>query len=141
MDMTARQQDVLRSSFRQLAAEPETTAALFYDMLFEVAPATRSLFSGDMAAQGTKMMNTLGSIVARIDEAHLLRPMLHDLAQRHVGYGVQPDHYGVLGTVLLATVQRRLGERFTPDVEAAWTRAYAGVADAMLEAASSGRRR
>jgi len=135
MNLSQTELDVLRASFARVAARSEATAALFYDTLFERAPDTRALFPGDMAVQGTKMMNTLGSIVARIHDVALLVPMVQDLAKRHVGYGVEPAHYDLLGEVLIDTLRRTLDRGFTDEAERAWKVAYAGLAATMVDAA------
>jgi nitric oxide dioxygenase len=127
--------DLLRASFAPLAAREREVAAMFYDRLFDADPATRRLFTGDMEVQGTKLMSMLGAIVARIHDLAALAPMVEDLAVRHVGYGVRASHYHAMGDALLATLATALGPRFTPEVEAAWARAYVALSTTMIEAA------
>jgi hemoglobin-like flavoprotein len=127
--------DLLRASFAQLAPREREAAAIFYDRLFEVAPPLRRMFAGDMELQGAKMMSMLGAIVARIHDLEALAPMVEDLARRHVQYGVRPEHYAVLGQALLWMLGTALGPRFTPEIETAWARAYAALAQVMQQAA------
>ena len=42
------------------------------------------------------------------------RPDRSDLARRHVAYGVQPEHYALVGSALLWTLEQGLGDEFTP---------------------------
>jgi hemoglobin-like flavoprotein len=44
-------------------------------------------------------------------------------------------HYATVGAALLWTLGEGLGERFTPEVQAAWTSAYTVLADTMRTAA------
>jgi nitric oxide dioxygenase len=127
--------DLLRASFALLAPREREVAAIFYDRLFDAEPSVRRLFKGDMDVQGAKLMSMLGAIVARIHDLDALRPMVEDLAVRHVGYGVRPGHYEVMAVALLRTLATALGPRFTPEVETAWRRAYAALAQVMLDAA------
>jgi len=108
---------------------------MFYDRLFELHPLFRRLFVSDLEAQGAKLMSMMGAIVARIHDLDALAPMVGDLARRHVGYGVQPGHYEAMGDALIATLATALGPRFTPEIEAAWQRAYAALSEMMIEAA------
>jgi len=133
--LTADEIDLLRASFREVAKYRTRMATLFYDRLFEIAPESRALFAADMEEQRAKMMSTLGSIVAQIHAFHTLRPMVGDLALRHVRYGVRAEHYPPVGEALLWALRQTLDGRFTPEVEAAWTRAYTALANAMIEAA------
>jgi hemoglobin-like flavoprotein len=66
-----------------------------------------------------------------------LAPVLQDLARRHVGYGVQEEHYATVGSALLQTLEQGLGDDFTPPVKAAWSAVYGVVADVMITAAKS----
>jgi len=135
MTLLAEDVDLLRSSFTQLATRECEVVAIFYDRLFELDPASRRLFTSDMQHQGAKMMSMLGAIVARIHDLEALAPMVGDLARRHVHYGVRPAHYATMGAALAWTLEKALGPRFTPEVEAAWQRAYGALAQVMLDAA------
>jgi hemoglobin-like flavoprotein len=46
-----------------------------------------------------------------------------------------PAHYAAVGAALMAALERTLGDRFTPEVEAAWRNAFDALARAMIEAA------
>jgi hemoglobin-like flavoprotein len=41
------------------------------------------------------------------------------LGARHSGYGVAAAHYAIVGEALLWTLERGLGEGFTPEVRSA----------------------
>jgi len=127
--------DLVRGSFWHVSRMGQETAAMFYDRLFEIAPQVRPLFPADLTEQGTKLMSMLGSIVARLHDHEVLFPMVEDLARRHVAYGAQPAHYEAVGTALMAALARTLGDRFTPEVEAAWRSAFDALARTMVEAA------
>jgi nitric oxide dioxygenase len=135
MSLTDDEIDLIRVSFHDFARGGSGGGMLFYDRLFEIAPGLRSLFSGDVAAQGTKLMSMLGAIVAQLHDHDTLLPMVEDLARRHVAYGVQPPHYALVGEALLWALAKGLGTRFSPTVEAAWQHAYAALSGAMIEAA------
>jgi nitric oxide dioxygenase len=132
--------DALRASYRDLARDPTRLADAFYQRLFEIAPEVRPLFRHDLEAQALKMMSTLGAIVAQIHEIDALRPMMADLARRHVAYGVRAPHYDVAGEALLWAIERTHGARFSPAVGDAWRAAYALLAEAMLAVTPEGRR-
>lgn len=131
--------DLVRGSFRALAALGEDGAATFYDRLFARAPGLRALFPEDIGPQCTKLMSMLGVIVAQLHDHAALQPLLADLARRHVGYGARPEHYGGVGEALLWTLGQRLGAEFTPAHAAAWRRAYAALSATMLDAVAPAR--
>lgn len=135
MTLTTEEVDLLRTSFRQLSQAPGTAAALFYDRLFQIAPEARAMFPPDMEAQGLKMMSTLGVVVSQLHDLAATRPVLEALARRHVGYGVTPDHYALLAEPLDFMLRQSLGDRCTPELAAAWQKAFAALAAAMIAAA------
>ncbi len=125
--------DLVRASFREIAPVATETAAMFYDRLFALNPRLRPMFPADLEAQCGKLMTMLGAVVARLHDFDALRPMVADLARRHAGYGARAEHFAMVGEALLWTLERRLGDGFTPAHRAAWERAYAALAGAMTE--------
>ena len=126
---------LVRESFDLLEPIAPQAAALFYANLFEADPSLQRLFEGDMAAQGTKLMQMIGLAVARLDEPDVLMPVLRALGSRHAGYGVRDADYDSVGAALLKTLYQGLGVAYTPEVEEAWIDVYATIAATMKEAA------
>jgi nitric oxide dioxygenase len=99
------------------------------------APDTRPLFKGNMEAQVHKLMDSIVVIIGAADSGPTLASILENLAVRHITYGVRDKHYDKVGEALLWTLQKELGDDFTPIVRAAWTSLYVSVATAMKRAA------
>ena len=135
--MTADEIAMVRTSFAQVVPIRETAAGLFYGRLFELDPSLKPLFRGDLKEQGIKLMAMIGTAVAGLDRLDTVVPAMQALGRRHVGYGVQAAHYDTVATALLWTLEQGLGAAFTPDVKAAWTRAYGFLAGTMKEAAAT----
>ncbi|MEM9222873.1 MAG: globin domain-containing protein [Pseudomonadota bacterium] len=125
--------DILSKSFAAIARNPDDFAEQFYCQLFEIAPDLRLLFKDDLRAQGRKVVSTLGVVVAGIHRGDVLKPVLSDLARRHVAYGVEPHHYEIVGKALMQTLARMLGED-APALDV-WRVTYGAVAQAMIDAA------
>ena len=135
--MTPAQQDLIRSTWAQVAPIADPAARIFYDRLFTLDPSLRPMFAfTDMDAQRKNLMQTLTVVVKSIDHLEALIPAVEALGRRHAGYGVQPGHYATVGQALLDTLALGLGDAFTPEARAAWTEAYELLAGVMLAAAS-----
>ncbi len=132
--MNPEQITLVQESYEKLRPIAATAAELFYGRLFEIDPSTKSMFKGDMNEQGRKFMDTIEIIVNGLSVPEVILPVVKQLAQRHVGYGVKDEHYAKAGAALFWTLERGLGEDFTPDVREAWTEAYAFLTDVMIEA-------
>jgi hemoglobin-like flavoprotein len=133
--MTPRQQNLIRTSFAEVAPIADRAAIIFYDRLFELDPSIRRMFAHtDMPAQRRNLMQTLTVVVKSIDKLETIVPAVEALGRRHAGYGVQPAHFATVGQALLDTLAVGLGEAFTADVREAWTTAYGVLADVMIGA-------
>lgn len=107
---SARQVALVRESWASIEPIAAQAAQLFYARLFELDPALRALFRGDLHLQGGRLMAALSA-----------------------GYGVRPHHYATVGSALLWTLERGLGDAFDARLEDAWRTAYAALAAAMQE--------
>jgi len=54
--MTPRDTELVQSSFAKVAPIADQAAEMFYARLFELDPSLKSLFQGDMAEQGKRLM-------------------------------------------------------------------------------------
>ncbi len=130
--MTPDQVKLVQESFAKVAPISETAAVLFYDRLFEIAPSVRSLFPDDLTEQRKKLMAALAVVVNGLANLPQVLPAASALAKRHVGYGAKPEHYPVVGSALLWTLEKGLGDGWTPELAAAWTAAYATLSGYMI---------
>lgn len=135
--MTPEQIALVQSSWARVAPIADQAADIFYDRLFETAPATRQLFAEDMTRQKRALMGMLATAVNGLSRLETILPAVQALGERHAGYGVEDSHYAVVGAALLHTLEKGLGDQFTPEVEAAWTEAYGALAGVMRQAAAS----
>jgi hemoglobin-like flavoprotein len=134
--MTPTQIELIRTSWASVEPIADVAATLFYDRLFDQDPAVRRLFRRtDMAAQKQNLMQTLTVVVKGIDQLEALVPAVQALGRRHAGYGVRLEHYDLVGTALLWTLEQGLGDAFTDDVREAWAIAYGTLAAVMVAAA------
>jgi hemoglobin-like flavoprotein len=128
--------DALETSFDLVAPRGDELMDAFYTRLFEAAPAVKPLFAGtDLKRQKAMLLGTLVLLRKSLRDLDAIVPKLRQLGARHVGYGAQPEHYPVVGEVLLAAMAEVAGPDWRPEYERAWGRALGIVAGAMLEGA------
>ena len=132
--MTPEQIHLVQSSMQKILFISEIAAELFYRRLFELDPALRPLFQGDIKEQGRKLIQMLHTVVDSLDQMDTVLPEVEAMARRHVIYGVRPQHYDTVGAALLWTLEQGLGNGFTAEVRAAWTQVYTLLAGVMQKA-------
>ena len=133
--MTPDQVKLVQQSFAKVAPISETAAVLFYDRLFEIAPQVKAMFPSDLTLQRKKLMATLAVVVNGLGNLESVLPAASALAKRHVGYGAKAEHYPVVGAALLWTLEKGLGDAWTPETAAAWTAADGALSGFMISEA------
>jgi hemoglobin-like flavoprotein len=138
--VTPAQQALVQASFAKVVPIADTAATLFYEDLFRRNPSLRALFKEDLAEQRQKLMAMIGTAVANLGNWANIAPAVAALGERHVAYGVKTEDYDTVGKALIATLEKGLGDAFTPQVREAWLDCYAAVASEMMAGASAPQR-
>ena len=126
----------LETSFDLVAPRGDELMDVFYARLFAAAPAVRPLFAGtDLRRQKGMLLGALVLLRKSLRELDAVVPTLKRLGARHVGYGARPEHYPVVGNVLIGAMAHVAGPGWEPRFAKAWTEAFGVVAGAMLEGA------
>lgn len=133
MAITSRQKQLVQESFKKVEPIAETAAEIFYKTLFEYDPNLKKLFKTGLKEQGKKLMTTLKVAIKGLDDLNALVPVLQQLADRHVQYGVKPEDYTPVGNALLHTLKVGLGDDWTPELRQAWVETFRAVATVMKE--------
>jgi nitric oxide dioxygenase len=129
--------DALEASFDLVAPRGDELMNDFYARLFAVAPAVQPLFAGvDLQRQKGMLLAALVLLRKSLRDLDAIVPTLRALGARHVAYGAEPEHYPVVGEVLIASMASVAGDAWTPAYERAWAAAFEVVAGAMLAGAA-----
>ncbi len=128
--------ELLETSFQTIILHGEAFVTAFYERLFTRFPETRAFFAAtDMFEQRKKLQHSLALIVEHMQHPEVLGDMLQELGQRHATYGIRPEHYLLVGVVLLETFADFLGKHWTQAHHDAWVKGYEAVSNLMLQGA------
>lgn len=123
---------LVRQSWRLLESKQSMVAKLFYTRMFQLEPSLEKLFRAtDMEQQRKKFSDTITVAVKGLDHFEVLVPAIGQLGQRHTGYGVREEHYGIVKMALLESLGTHLGESFAGETEEAWSITYDVLAEIM----------
>lgn len=120
---------LIRRSFYKVACQPDLVAELFYQHLFEIAPACKIVCVCELRSQGRRLVEMLAVMVVGLNTPETLIPVLQAMGQRHTGYGATIEDYRAVGMALIYSLQKSLGADFTPEVHHAWLVFYAFVTE------------
>ena len=101
--MESNQIALVRSTWAKMVPIAGKAADIFYTRLFEIDPSLRSLFKGNMTAQGKLLMDMINTAVEGLDDLESIVPTVQDLGRRHGGYAVKPENYKTVASALLWT--------------------------------------
>ena len=132
--LTPEQITLVQTSWGKVVPISDTAAELVYGKLFELDPALKPLFKGDMKEQGAKLMAMINTAINGLTNLEAIVPAVQQLGERHVGYGVKAEDYDAVGAALIWTLGQGLGDAFTDDVKQAWINVYTLVATTMKDA-------
>ena len=130
--------DALETSFDLIAPHGDELMDIFYARLFTAAPSVEPLFAGtDFRRQKAMLLGALVLLRKSLRNLGPVVPKLRELGARHVTYGARPEHYPVVGEVLIASMAEVAGDAWSAQYETAWAAAFGVVAGAMLEGAAA----
>lgn len=134
--VTPREKRLVQGSWKAVVPIAEKAAEIFYGKLFELDATLKPLFKSDIKEQGKKLMQMLGVAVTGLDKLGEVVPAVQALGARHVDYGVKDEDYDTVAEAFLYTLEQGLGDSFTEEVKAAWTKVYGVLAGTMKAAAA-----
>ena len=136
--MTTEQTMLVKNSWKKLRnVKAETIGDLFYTKLFFDHPGLRKVFPSQMNQQNKKLVDMLSYIVLKIDNFQAIKKDIQALAISHEKYGTKPEHYAMVGSALIWTLEKAIGKEWNRDLEEAWTACYSLIAKTMLTASKT----
>jgi hemoglobin-like flavoprotein len=122
---------ILEQSFNRILPQKQAFAQAFYDRLFERFPQVKPLFMHtDMKLQQNKLLAALALVVSNLRHPEKLAEPLKELGQRHESYHVRPEHYAMVGTILVETLAR-FDPAWSMELQTAWIGAYQTIVEQM----------
>lgn len=126
--------ELLESSFNLVAPRADELVNIFYDRLFREHPEVRPLFPEAMDEQKKHLVAALAAIIQNLRNPQELAHMLRELGLRHIDYGVQREHYPIVGKTLLASLAEIAGDAWSDELERSWSEAYEAIQSIIFEA-------
>lgn len=133
--LTANDIETVKATAPVVAEKALEITQAFYPRMFRENPEVRRFFN--MAHQRTggqprALAGAISAYAAHIDNPAALVGAVELIAQKHCSLEVRADQYPIVGRNLLLAIQEVLGEAATPEILAAWERAYGLLADILI---------
>jgi len=147
--MTPEQVRILENSLEAIGPLLHEIGRSFYVKLFELAPDTRALFKTDMETQQRLFMSIFKQFSVLNERSMLTLPVtasnsgevsipgVAGLGERHVAYGVSPEHFIAAQKAFFWSIDNHLGEVVDAKTKEAWVRAFEMIIQGMTSIMSS----
>lgn len=136
MPLTPEQAKIIKATVPILAEHGNTITTRFYGNMLRENPDLNNVFSNTHQATGHQpraLAMSLYAYASNIDDLGVLSPAVELICQKHASLYIQPEHYNIVGTYLLAAMKEILGDALTPDIHDAWAAAYWQLANIMID--------
>lgn len=118
----------------EISPHIDSFSQLIYQELFRLDIHLKTVFSGNVVFLNRKFINMLATF-KNVKHLEAIEESVEKMGERHaLQYGAQIKHFPTLKKALLFALKKKLGERFNPELEAAWNEVFDDVADIMQRA-------
>lgn len=131
--ISERTKEIVKATTPVLQAKGVEITTRMYERLFSEHPETKAFFANTKDGQAERLANAVLAYAQNIDKLEALGPSVAAIAKKHVAVNVRPEHYPIVGTVLLAAMQDVLGEAMNAEIIDAWKEAYFFLADIFID--------
>ncbi|KAI1422750.1 globin-like protein [Xylaria sp. FL1777] len=125
--LTRREAELVNETIPALRQHGEHISTVFYKSMLRDHPELNHYFNSVNMHTGrqpralTALILAFASNIVNISE---LTDKLERVAQKHASLVIHPDHYHIVAKYLIRAFSAVLGPAMTPEVNAAWTKAY-----------------
>ncbi|MEO1654640.1 MAG: globin domain-containing protein [Bacteroidota bacterium] len=132
-NLSPKQVLMIEKSWGKILAYAEQIGDIFYEELFQRAPELQSLFQDSHQERSRKLMYAIMLMATKLKKLENIEEDIKGLSSRHVGYGVQAEHFYDFGKAFLLGLEKVMGEEWNPDYEDAWYALYRIISRAMAQ--------
>lgn len=135
MALTFREAQLVKSTIPFLREQGEELSNLVYGNLVKRNPELNNKLNV-IHLQDGRLARALTVVILRfacnINDMSELIPKLERVCNKHCTMGVQPAHYELLGTLVIEAFETLMGDALTPEIRAAWTKAYSVLSHMLI---------
>lgn len=128
--------EIVKSTAPVLETQGVNITSVFYKKMFTNHPELLNIFNHANQSQGrqqTALANMVYAAAKNIDQLETILPAVQQVAFKHRGLGVKPEHYPIVGEHLLLAIKEVLGDAATDEVIEAWAEAYGVIAQVFID--------
>lgn len=133
--MNTTHKELIKATIPILRTGGEALTAHFYERMFQHNPELKEMFNMGNQANGKQKMALANAVLAyaeNIENPKVLINVLKGIGSKHTSLNIKPEHYKIVGTHLIASIEEVIGHLATAEILEAWTIAYNQLAAIMI---------
>lgn len=137
-ELTEAQKGLIKASIPILELSGVDLTKTFYQFMLNEYPEVKPFFN-ETNQQNLRQPKVLAfallNYAKNIDDLTPLTDFVNQIVVKHVGLQIKAEHYPIVGTCLISTMGKLLGEKIaTPEFVEAWSTAYGNLAQLLINA-------
>ncbi|GAA4442910.1 NO-inducible flavohemoprotein [Pontibacter saemangeumensis] len=132
--ITTKQKELIKATVPVLREHGVALTTHFYNRMFTHNPELKNVFNMGNQGSGKQQLSLAMAVLAyaeNIEDPSVLLAAVTKIGHKHMSLDIRPEHYGIVGRHLLASISEVLGDGATAELLAAWAVAYQQLADLM----------
>lgn len=125
--------DIVKATAPVLQDKGVEITTRMYARMADEQPELKALFANTKDGQADRLAAAVLAYAQNIENLEALGPSVVAIAKKHVSAKVLPEHYPIVGGLLLAAMKDVLGDALTDEVTQAWAEAYMFLADIFVD--------
>lgn len=135
MALTYKESQLVKSTIPFLREHGESVSDIVYNTLIKRHPQLNNTLNLIHLKDG-RLAQALTVVILRfasnINNVYELIPKLERISNKHCTLGIKPEHYPLLGEILIEAFQELMGPALTPEMAAAWAKAYKVLSNMLI---------
>ncbi|MDP2561642.1 NO-inducible flavohemoprotein [Psychrobium sp. 1_MG-2023] len=127
---------LVQSTIPQLEEGGSAVTDHFYRRMFSHNTELKDIFNMSNQHTGRQKVALFEAIIAyvkNLNNLSVLKPAVERIAHKHTSFNIEPEHYDIVGHHLIETLRELIPDLFSPQVEAAWLKAYGLLASLFID--------
>lgn len=125
--------DIVKATAPILQDKGVEITTRMYARMADEEPELKALFANTKDGQADRLAAAVLAYAQNIEKLEALGPSVAAIAKKHVSAKVLPEHYPIVGGLLLAAMKDVLGDVLTDEVTQAWAEAYTFLANIFVD--------
>ena len=123
----------IKQTFPALEVNSHSFCEYFYNCLFEFSPVLKPLFKSDRKVVEQHFFMLIKTCTSNIDDLDNFSETLALLGKKHRKFQAKPEHFTLIKSAFMLSLQYHLREALNRETEVAWSHYFDEISSSMLQ--------